>query len=151
MTTHETASEFYGRTGRAPNVAESVHMDAETQLIALETERAAVVPGGWTIDTDHLHTDEDTHVARVYGEETFISQSRVGFSGQDEKITAGTPEAERFHIFDDDGNLYYSGFLVEPSDGDPELCPWLGALNFAARDAGCTFITGADKSKPVIA
>ena len=128
--------------------------DSESQFLAIEAEIAEEdeALGGWTIDTDHLNTDEDGALQRANGFLSDYNNSRVGVGNVlGHKINRDTPHALRFHLFDDDDNLYYSGWLVEPEDGDPELCPWLSAMNFGARDAGCTYITGADKSKPVIA
>lgn len=48
-----------------------------------------------------------------------------------ERQIAGHPDAKRFRLFDDDGTLYYEGFLV----GDDEFAP---LDDFGEPNAGCT-------------
>jgi hypothetical protein len=53
----------------------------------------------FTIEIDHIDTD------------------RTGYTWPDhpnaEPITSATPGAKRFYLHDDDGELYYSGWLIE--------------------------------------
>jgi hypothetical protein len=53
------------------------------------------------------------------------------------KITRFTPGAKRFHAYDDDGEHYYSGWLL----GD---C-WEVIYEWAASYAGCTLIKDGNK------
>jgi hypothetical protein len=52
-------------------------------------------------------------------------------------INKSTPGSERFYAYDDDGNHYYSGWLV----GD---C-WEVIYEWAAAYAGCTLIKNGNK------
>lgn len=65
----------------------------------------------------------------------FISEldgsNRVGYGTG--RVGPITPNSVRFHLYDDDRNLYYSGYLTDDSD-------WEKALSFGMLDAGCTII-----------
>ena len=82
---------------------------------------------GFTIDKDHLETGE--HNAKGICWAPNLNEAK--------KITRFTPGAKRFHAYDDDGEHYYSGWLV----GD---C-WEVIYEWAAAYAGCTLIKDGNK------
>jgi hypothetical protein len=73
------------------------------------------------------------------GEET-----RVGLSWEQDDIESlaffervkWDERASQFRLKDDDGEIYYTGWLIN----DPYCCAQQVLLQWAARDAGCTTI-----------
>tara|TARA_B100000809_G_scaffold216036_1_gene221511 strand:- start:1323 stop:1595 length:273 start_codon:yes stop_codon:yes gene_type:complete len=82
---------------------------------------------GFTIDKDLIETGE--HNAKGICWAPNLNEAK--------KITRFTPGAKRFHAYDDDGNHYYSGWLL----GD---C-WEVIYEWAAAYAGCTLIKDGQK------
>lgn len=77
----------------------------------------------WVIQHDHLARD-------------FAGlDSRVG-KYDNEPSLPNEGEEVAFLLFDDDGELYYSGWLND----DPDCANQSAALKWAAADAGCTTI-----------
>jgi hypothetical protein len=77
----------------------------------------------WIITTDHLATIDDT----------------INRTGRKTKgwTPALEPTAVPFRLYDDDGELYFTGLIARASlDGDESAA--FGPLNFGAADAGCT-------------
>jgi hypothetical protein len=74
----------------------------------------------WKIDRDYINKGYE---------------SRVGSVGAEQYTT---PEGEkiRFRMKDDDGNVYYGGWLND----DDECINQESALSYGAYDAGCTII-----------
>lgn len=93
----------------------------------------------WVIEIDHIVESEAWSAVGV-------NRSAVGIRGYGVfPITADTEGAERFKLFDDDGVLYYEGWLI-----DDDECPWFesaweSAWNWASNDSGCTAITDANE------
>jgi hypothetical protein len=90
----------------------------------------------WTITND-LYTDETAKPATNGN-----ARGIVGPRGC--KLTAkeiiANPLAIRFQMFDDDGELYYSGLMLPGDDGDL-LAP---LDDFGTPNAGCTTIKVAN-------
>lgn len=88
----------------------------------------------WEIDRDYINAD--------YG-----SESREGFKGETINVGLGpilpeiielptTNEKTRFRMKDDDGEVYYGGWLHNDDEGLNQQA----ALEFGMHDAGCTTI-----------
>ena len=82
---------------------------------------------GFTIDKDLIETGE--HNAKGICWAPNLNEAK--------KITRFTPGAKRFHAYDDDGEHYYSGWLL----GD---C-WEVIYEWAAAYGGCTLIKDGQK------
>jgi hypothetical protein len=89
----------------------------------------------WKIDKDYINTDP--------GDEN----SRMGVQGETVNVGFGAIMPEwidlpndapvvRFHMKDDDGQVYYGGWL----HNDSEALNQDAALSFGKHDAGCTTI-----------
>lgn len=81
----------------------------------------------WEIDKDHIKDKDE--------------EGREGVSGETWNDFGGSfdlPKGPktRFKMYDDDGELYYEGWL----HNDDECLNQLAALSYAKRDAGCTTI-----------
>lgn len=65
------------------------------------------------------------------------SATAAGLWGSKEEICSD-PRAERFSLYDDDGNCYYEGMVVltEETDGEYIFAP----LDWAQWNAGCTYM-----------
>lgn len=75
--------------------------------------------GGWRVDRDYITDDGDPALP-----------SRVGTcsNGWTPEMAAD-PDAVRFRLLDDDGNVYYGGVLLEAEDRESagwELLQWGG-------------------------
>jgi len=82
----------------------------------------------WIIDTDHLASPE-------FGDEAGITGPRSITEEQTAALAAG--EGARFKMYDDDGELYYSGRFL----GDDEAEEAFGPLDdFGMPNAGATTI-----------
>ena len=77
---------------------------------------------GFTIDKDYLEKGKDSAVGICWAPN--LNDAK--------KINRFTRGSQRFHAYDDDGEHYYSGWLV----GD---C-WEVIYEWAAAYAGCTLI-----------
>lgn len=87
----------------------------------------------WKIDRDYLYTDGD------------ITPSRVGVSGDKwgdgffdpvQKLPAEPLPKIRFRLLDDDGEVYYGGWLHD----DGECLNQTEASRFGTNDAGAIWI-----------
>ena len=76
---------------------------------------------GWIVTKDHLDNREVT----VIGPR--------GCSLTEDELRKGHP----FKMFDDDGELYYTGFLVGDKDSEEGLMP---LDHYWTPNAGCTYI-----------
>lgn len=76
--------------------------------------------GEWLIDYDHLE-NKITCITGPVTQKATINELRNG---------------TKFKMYDDDGVLYYSGYLIE-SDGDEMLNP---LIHYGRPGAGCTEI-----------
>lgn len=94
----------------------------------------------WVIDTDHLFEEAEP------GEPGF-TPDEAGTAGPSDATEADllrlkNGEGDTFNMFDDDGNLYYTGRLVvsgKTAYEDEEAC--FGPLDdFGMGNAGCTSI-----------
>lgn len=57
--------------------------------------------------------------------------------GEREAVKAGEAgERTHFKLYDDDDNCYYTGYFYGDADSEDAFIP----LDWAARDAGCTYI-----------
>lgn len=82
----------------------------------------------WTIAKDHITDPEhDTNDTGTHGPS--------GATLSAEQI-ASHPQAKEFRMYDDDGELYYSGFYVGPDD-EALFAP---LDDFGTPNAGCTSI-----------
>jgi hypothetical protein len=82
----------------------------------------------WTIDIDHFNDATDT------------DYYRVGTQGYGLTVNQDTIGSKRFHIRDDDKNVYFSGWLVEDDLCITGMDAWESALEFGAADMGATEI-----------
>lgn len=76
---------------------------------------------GWRIDRDYI-----SELGEV---------SRVGSEGA-QQYCVNEGEKVRFRMKDDDGEVYYSGWLLD----DPDCINQESALSYGMYDAGCTTI-----------
>lgn len=76
--------------------------------------------GGWVIDRDYINGGEGDSVP-----------SRVGVS----RGTVDPKDRVRFRLLDDDGEVYYGGWLTEAEDGESAGS---SLWDFGARDGGTT-------------
>lgn len=85
---------------------------------------------GWIIDIDHLAIEYPT-----FGDET----GTMGPINISDEITALLNKGEGipFRMYDDDGELYYSGRIIVPDDDDLRFRP---LSDFGEPNAGCTEI-----------
>jgi hypothetical protein len=91
----------------------------------------------WMIDTDHIdaHTDDDGYKVPVFGPSNMSDEQKAAL----EKATHQNPgeNVHRFRMYDDDGELYYSGWFL----GDAESEDGFGPLDdFGRPDAGAVTI-----------
>ena len=77
---------------------------------------------GFTIEQDHLEEGENSAVGICWAPN--LNNAKM--------IDKHTPGSQRFHAFDDDGEHYYSGWLVGEC--------WEVIYEWAAGYAGCTLI-----------
>jgi hypothetical protein len=75
---------------------------------------------GWIITKDHLGD----------GEEGIMGPSWIT-PDMSARLKAG--EGEPFRLFDDDGELYYTGRAIDCYEGEP-------LWDFGAPNAGCTYM-----------
>jgi hypothetical protein len=75
----------------------------------------------WKIDRDYISEKNEV--------------SRVGAEGA-EQYTVDEGEKIRFRLLDDDGEVYYGGWLLD----DKECINQESALSYGTYDAGCTTI-----------
>ena len=75
----------------------------------------------WKIDRDYISEKDEV--------------SRVGSEGAD-WATLNQGEKIRFRLKDDDGEIYYGGWLLD----DEDCINQESALNYGMYDAGCTTI-----------
>lgn len=90
----------------------------------------------WIIDKDHLFDDD-----RVGDKGT------IGPGDAPDALVArlNAGEGHRFRMFDDDGELYYSGRYIHV---DPEMVDSFKPLDdFGTGNAGCTEIRYLDRGK----
>jgi hypothetical protein len=80
----------------------------------------------WKIDHDYLNTDPK-------GSQFYIP-SRVGTCGSTNLTEV--KETVRFRLLDDDGEVYYGGWLHD----DGECLNQESALSYGMHDAGCTVV-----------
>ena len=86
---------------------------------------------GWIIDTDHI---EAGHSNGLMGPRNIAPDVELMLE-TDKKC------GQRFRMFDDDGELYYSGRLVIVNDADAEAEVEFSPLDdFGTPGAGCTEI-----------
>lgn len=91
----------------------------------------SVAPYVWLVDHDHLD-NKDVSIAGPGTSVHYVEgESRESLA---EKIK-NHPEAKQFRMYDDDGELYYSGYYVGP--GEEEFAP---LDDFGTPNAGCTEI-----------
>ena len=74
---------------------------------------------GWIIDRDYINGDD--------------VPSRVGRSYSWHPSMRNHPETVRFRALDDDGEVYYGGYLLEAVDGESTGS---NLLDYVMRDAG---------------
>ena len=93
----------------------------------------------WTITVDHIAEP---------GEKAPSNQNAVGMIGpRDATLTHDQIKNHKdrvaFKMYDDDKNLYYSGFMVPGDEGEAEFGP---LDDFGTPNAGCTEIKIKNKS-----
>lgn len=75
-----------------------------------------------------------------FGEKlTQLSEPRIYGTSQEERdaVKAGTAgKGTHFKLYDDDDNCYYTGYFFGDADSEDAFEP----LDWATRDAGCTYI-----------
>ena len=81
-------------------------------------------PLGWIILHDYLYDPE------------FDLDSREGAVSRGWNQDVANLATLRFRLYDDDGNLYYEGMLVD----DDECRSQMAALDYGMYDAGCTYV-----------
>ena len=82
---------------------------------------------GFSIEKDLIETGENNAEGICWAPN--LNDAKV--------INKNTPGSERFHAYDDDGNHYYSGWLVGGC--------WEVIYEWAAAYAGCTLIKDGNK------
>lgn len=95
---------------------------------------------GWIVTKDHLEAGcaDGTY---KFTESKYLPVEVVGPRGctlTKEELLKGTP----FKMYDDDGNLYYSGRLVGDADSEDGFMP---LDHYGEPNAGCTHIKYRDK------
>lgn len=105
---------------------------------------------GWIIDTDHLSTPEDPTPEDVYGAGS-VGPGRIS-PEIEARLRAG--EGEAFKLYDDDGELYYSGRIIGPAENSEdaasdECIEWEFAplSEFGTPNAGATDIRYWNKAR----
>ena len=98
---------------------------------------------GWIIDKDYLAEE---------GEEAGTNLNAVGVIGPrgipariEERLRAGQGRA--FRMFDDDGELYYSGRIITSKADEGSETDFGPLQDFGTPNAGCTFIQYLEKGK----
>jgi len=66
--------------------------------------------------------------------------SRAGSSGHGITVTQDTPGAMHYALKDDDGRIYYRGWLVDDDSCPAGVCAWASALEYGFFQDGCTSI-----------
>jgi len=97
-----------------------VNVEADKAYFA-KIEAAKFAPYRWVITTDHLEAADHDYDAT----------GKQGPSNANPELTA---DPQQFQMFDDDGELYYSGILYGLADGFEPLD------DFGTPNAGCTII-----------
>jgi hypothetical protein len=96
---------------------------------------------GWTITRDHLAESYTPAEVEKYGSEVGVSGPH-DITAEVEKKLATPGQRYVFRMYDDDGELYYTGFGAPATDdalGTEEFC--FGPLDdFGMPNAGCTSI-----------
>lgn len=104
-------------------------------------EQARVITGyydvtgyGWIIDTDHLYDPTDPEVA---SDKDTMGPARISEETTNRLVSG---EGKPFQMYDDDGELYYTGrIIVPPGEEDGELL-FRPLSDFGEGNAGCTEI-----------
>lgn len=90
----------------------------------------------WMIDTDYEGFQDALRTLPIFGPYGMTDE-------QETLLLAHGEDTHEFRLFDDDGNMYYSGWYV----GDPNAEEAFGPLDdFGMPDSGCTRIDFLDKS-----
>lgn len=92
----------------------------------------------WEIDRDYITEKDETNRVGVTGETVNVGAGIVA----PEFITLPPGPVTRFRMKDDDGNVYYGGWLHNDDEGLNQQA----ALEFGRHDAGCTTIEVKDAS-----
>jgi hypothetical protein len=88
---------------------------------------------GWIIDKDHLFDSDPNYWSTIgNSDEGTIGPSNI--SDEMMETLKTTKDGTKFRLYDDDGELYYSGrYLGELDYGDP-------LTDFGGPNAGCSYM-----------
>ena len=84
--------------------------------------------GAWAVTYDHLE-----------GKESKVSGPRGVTLSHSEIVNH--PDAQKFRMLDDDGNVYYTGFCIVGGEYESDFAP---LDDYGAPNAGCTGIQYQD-------
>lgn len=91
-------------------------------------------PYAWIIDTDHLAEDGEDGDAGVIGPRDAAGESKS-------ELERSYGHRHQFRMYDDDGELYYTGTLFWSGDAEPDEEVVYGPLgDFGMPNAGCVLI-----------
>lgn len=103
------------------------------QTVISEMRRQEAAPYAWIIDVDHTEDAGSEHNEMGTTGPNWASDEHVA------KLTANLGFGRMFRMYDADGELYYSGRLIDGRD-DRDV-EWFGPLDdFGRPNAGCTSI-----------
>lgn len=91
---------------------------------------------GWVIDTDH-YPDKDAPEGTNANATGVMGPGNISSSVKD-RLRNG--EGRQFRMFDDDGDLYYSGRIITPADEEGGEMDFAPLDDFGQPNAGATEI-----------